>query len=76
MTLKLISSDIARIVKGKLTGPPDLLVTEIVTDTRQLSITDGLLFFALKGKNHDGHNFIDSLYLRGIRIFVTEKLPE
>ncbi len=74
--MKLISSDIARIVKGKLTGPPDLLVTEIVTDTRQLSITDSLLFFALKGKNHDGHNFIDSLYLRGIRIFVTEKLPE
>ena len=74
--MKLSSSDIARIVKGKLTGPPDLLVTEIVTDTRQLSITDGLLFFALKGKNHDGHNFIDSLYMKGIRIFVTEKLPE
>jgi len=74
--LKLSSSDIARIVKGKLTGPPDLLVTEIVTDTRQLSVTDGLLFFALKGKNHDGHNFIDSLYQKGIRIFVVEKLPE
>jgi Alr-MurF fusion protein len=74
--LKLTSSDIARIVKGKLTGPPDLLVTEIVTDTRQLSISDGLTFFALKGKNHDGHNFIGSLYQKGIRIFVVEKLPE
>jgi Alr-MurF fusion protein len=74
--LKLNSSDIARIVKGKLTGPPDLLVTEIVTDTRQLSITDGLLFFALKGKNHDGHIFIDNLFQKGIRIFVVEKLPE
>jgi alanine racemase len=74
--LKLRSSDIAKIVNGKLTGPPDLLVTEIVTDTRQLSITDGLLFFALRGKNHDGHSFIDNLYQKGIRIFVVERLPE
>jgi alanine racemase len=73
--LKLSSSDIAKIIKGKLTGPADLFVTEIVTDTRQLSVTDGILFFALKGKNHDGHNFIDSLYQKGIRIFVVEKLP-
>jgi Alr-MurF fusion protein len=76
MKMELRSADIARIVKGKLTGPPDLLVTEIVTDTRQLSVTDGLLFFALRGKNHDGHNFIDSLYRKGIRVFVTEKIPE
>jgi alanine racemase len=74
--VKLSSSDIARIVKGKLTGAPDLSVTEIVTDTRQLSITDGLLFFALKGKNHDGHSFIDNLYRKGIRVFVVERLPE
>ena len=71
----LTSSDIASIVDGKLIGPPDLLVTEIVTDTRQLNIYEGLLFFALKGKNHDGHSFIDNLYRKGIRSFVVEKLP-
>jgi Alr-MurF fusion protein len=74
--LELNSSDIARIVKGKLTGHPDLVVTELVTDTRQLSYSDGLIFFALKGKNHDGHNFIDNLYKKGIRSFVVERLPE
>ena len=74
--MKLISSDIARIVRGKLTGPADLTVTDIVTDTRQLSYTEGLIFFALKGKNHDGHNFIDNMYRKGIRIFVIESLPE
>jgi alanine racemase len=74
--LKLRSSDIARIVNGRLTGNPDLSVTEVVTDTRQLSFTDGLLFFALKGKNHDGHSFIKSLYQKGIRSFVVERLPE
>ena len=74
--MKLSSSDIATIVKGKLTGPPELVVNDIVTDTRQLSFAEGLLFFALRGKNHDGHNFIDNLYKKGIRIFVVEKLPD
>jgi Alr-MurF fusion protein len=74
--LKLSSSDIARIVKGKLIGPSDLIIAEVVTDTRQLSITDGLVFFALRGKNHDGHSFIDTLYQKGVRTFVIEKLPE
>ena len=64
------------IVKGKLTGSPDLVVNEIVTDTRQLSFTEGLLFIALKGKNHDGHNFIDNMYRKVIMIFVIERLPE
>ena len=73
--MRLTSSDIATIVNGKLTGSPDLSVTEIVTDTRQLSITEGLLFFALKGKNHDGHSFIENLYQKGVRNFVVEELP-
>ena len=74
--MELNSSDIARIVKGNLTGHPELVVTELVTDTRQLSFSEGLIFFALKGKNHDGHNFIDNLYKKGIRSFVVERLPE
>lgn len=74
--MKLDTSDIAKIVNGRLFGEPDLQVTEIVTDTRQLSISSGLLFFALRGKNHNGHSFIKSLYQNGIRIFVVDKLPE
>ena len=74
--MKLTSSDIAAIVNGKLTGPDDIWISEVVTDTRQLSVTEGILFFALKGKNHNGHNFIESLYLKGVRVFVTEILPD
>jgi Alr-MurF fusion protein len=73
--LRLFSSDIARIVGGELTGPSDLPVTELVTDSRQLSYTEGLAFFAISGKNHDGHLYIENLYKKGIRIFVVEKLP-
>ena len=73
--MNLNSSDIARITGGRLIGPPDLPVTEIVTDSRQLSYTEGLIFIAIKGRNHDGHLFIDNLYKKGIRIFVVESLP-
>ena len=72
--MKLSSSDIARITKGKLIGPADQLVTEVVTDSRQLSYSDGLAFFAIRGKNHDGHLFIENLYRKGIRIFVVDRL--
>ncbi|MDQ1296635.1 MAG: Alr-MurF fusion protein [Bacteroidota bacterium] len=70
------SSDIAKIVNGTLTGNPDLVVSGIITDSRQLSFTEGLAFFAIPGKNHDGHLFINNLYSKGIRIFITERLPE
>lgn len=73
--MKLNSSDIARITGGRLIGPADLPVTEIVTDSRQLSHTEGLAFIAIRGKNHDGHLFIDNLYQKGIRIFVVEEIP-
>jgi Alr-MurF fusion protein len=74
--VNLSSLDIASIVNGKLAGPSNLMVNEVVTDTRQLSYAEGILFFALRGKNHDGHSFIDSLYKNGVRVFVADNLPE
>ena len=74
--MKIFSSDIAEITNGKLVGPSDLPANEFVTDSRQLSYTEGLVFFAISGKNHDGHIFIENLYQKGILIFVVEKLPE
>ncbi len=75
--MEIYSSDLAGIVNGRLTGPSYLPVTDIVTDSRQLIFSEGLVFFAIKGKNHDGHQFIPSLYSKGIRVFVTgRKLPD
>lgn len=74
--MKIVSSDIAKITNGKLIGPPDIAVKEVVTDSRMLSYAEGVAFFAISGKNHDGHLFIDSLYQKGILVFVVEKLPE
>lgn len=74
--MKILSSDIAAITKGKLVGPDDLIVSDIVTDSRQLSFTEGQLFIAIRGKNHDGHLYIESLYNKGIRIFLVESVPD
>ncbi|MBG0859875.1 MAG: bifunctional UDP-N-acetylmuramoyl-tripeptide:D-alanyl-D-alanine ligase/alanine racemase [Bacteroidales bacterium] len=73
--MTLTSDDIAKIVKGKLAGRSDLEITDIATDSRQISFTDGVAFFAIRGKNHDGHLFIVPLYKRGIRTFILKELP-
>jgi alanine racemase len=74
--LKFTTSEIANIVKGRLTGNPDLTVTDVITDSRHLRFTEGLAFIAISGKNHDGHLFIPELYDKGIRTFIVEKLPD
>ncbi len=74
--MKIFSSDIAEIADGSLYGPYNLSVKDIVTDSRQFIFTEGIVFFAISGKNHNGHNFISSLYDKGVRIFVVEKLTD
>ena len=73
--MRYTASDIARIVNGNLDINPGLEVTDVLTDSRRLSSSEGLAFFALRGKNHDGHQFIDALYRKGVRVFIVERLP-
>ena len=73
--MKISTADIASIVNGKLTGRPDLFAKELLTDSRHFNFTSESAFFAVRGKNHDGHRFIDQLYRKGIRIFIIEELP-
>jgi alanine racemase len=72
--MKILSSDLSRITGGKLYGPHDNHVNDVITDSRQSAYSEGLVFFAIRGANHDGHEFIITLYEKGIRVFVVEKL--
>jgi alanine racemase len=72
----MTTSELALITGGKLTGLPDLSVGEILTDSRQFTLSDGIVFFAINGKNHDGHKFVMHLYEKGVRIFIVERLPD
>ena len=45
---------------------------QLLTDSRKLAIPHETIFFAIKGKRQDGHNFIRSLYSKGVRWFIIE----
>ena len=45
----------------------------LLNDSRQLSSPQRSIFFAIKGLHHDGHQFLDDLYRKGIREFVVER---
>ncbi len=53
----------------------------VATDSRTIRDPDATLFFAQKGPNHDGHDYLPELYEKGVRAFVVERriaehLPE
>ncbi|MFD2892032.1 bifunctional UDP-N-acetylmuramoyl-tripeptide:D-alanyl-D-alanine ligase/alanine racemase [Flavobacterium chuncheonense] len=72
--------DIANIVKeinAQIVGSFDnYIVDNISIDSRSLHNNSGTLFFALKGQNHDAHNYIASLIKKGVFHFVVEYIPE
>ncbi|MEO5641945.1 MAG: bifunctional UDP-N-acetylmuramoyl-tripeptide:D-alanyl-D-alanine ligase/alanine racemase [Bacteroidia bacterium] len=69
-------SDTARILSASQTlisndGP----VNSLLIDSRNLTHTEGVLFFAIKGERHDAHEFLPAIYGKGIRNFVVNELP-
>ncbi|GAA4828685.1 bifunctional UDP-N-acetylmuramoyl-tripeptide:D-alanyl-D-alanine ligase/alanine racemase [Algivirga pacifica] len=46
--------------------------TYLLTDSRSLISAAETLFFALRGMQHHGHQFIEELYQKGVRSFVVE----
>ena len=51
-------------------------VCNLLTDSRSLTEPAGTLFFALHTHTGDGHFYLQSLYARGVRMFVVERVPE
>lgn len=75
-------SDLPDIISGELIAFfSESPVTHLLTDSRKAVPLKGSLFFALKGPNHDGHNYLAALYEQGVRQFVVSRqdipaLPE
>lgn len=64
-------------IEVKFNSPfEDFSVENISIDSRSLQNNQGTLFFALKGSNHDAHQYIESLITKGVNNFVVEKIPE
>ncbi|HXH19917.1 MAG TPA: bifunctional UDP-N-acetylmuramoyl-tripeptide:D-alanyl-D-alanine ligase/alanine racemase [Chitinophagales bacterium] len=75
---------IAAAVKGSLIKfSSEALITRLAFDSRKIIEPDTSLFFAIRGKRHDGHLFLNELYQKGVRNFVVtnpevikDELPE
>ncbi|MBN1158362.1 MAG: bifunctional UDP-N-acetylmuramoyl-tripeptide:D-alanyl-D-alanine ligase/alanine racemase [Bacteroidales bacterium] len=69
----MVSYDVANIsgiLGGRTAGNTGIVIRNILTDSRTVTIPEVTLFFALEGRNHNGHDFIPDLYRRGVRAFV------
>lgn len=70
LTLKSIAEALGFSYEGK----DDIVINEVVIDSRLVSPQS--LFIAFKGKNVDGHQFIENAISMGALGIVCERLPE
>jgi Alr-MurF fusion protein len=71
------AKDITKIVSGDLLRDGNQEeIKHLLLDSRKVSATEGVLFFAIDGDRHNGHQYIPELYKIGIRNFVVSKPSE
>jgi UDP-N-acetylmuramoyl-tripeptide--D-alanyl-D-alanine ligase len=69
--MKINKQIIESIQYGYLQNCPKVFSSAAVIDSRKL--TEGMIFFALKGENTDGHNFVQSALNKKPTLCVVEK---
>ncbi len=74
MNLNLSLIQIANITKGTLIGPEDLVINNVVIDSRSPLIDEQTLFIALEGYHTSGHQFCNDFISKGGQVvLVSEK---
>ncbi|MDD5134894.1 MAG: UDP-N-acetylmuramoyl-tripeptide--D-alanyl-D-alanine ligase [Phycisphaerae bacterium] len=69
--MKLTIKKIAEIVKSKNIPAADAEITSVTIDSRKA--VQGGVFFAIKGENHDGHDYISQALASGAACAVAER---
>ena len=72
----IIMNEIAEIINGTLHSGIPVEITEYSIDSRSVVTPEHTLFFALTGNNHNGHDYIRTLYTDGVRAFVISEFRE
>lgn len=66
-------SELGEIMDGQILHlPHDHLITRILTDSRQLVVHPEAIFFAIRGINSDGHQYLEEAFDQGIVNFVVQ----
>ena len=65
-------SEIAAVCGGTLHGA-DMEVCGVETDSRNCAFGGDVLFVAMRGANHDSHDFVPQMITRGVRAFMVER---
>jgi alanine racemase len=75
--LTLTIRNIVPIIKANWIGQNDVAIIDYISiDSRSLQNDENTLFFALSGPNHDGHQYIEELIIKGTQYFVVTRIPE
>ena len=70
MQADLTLREICRIVQGTMIGQGNVAIDSLVIDSRNMLPSSHAMFVALMGERHDGHQYIEQLYLQGVRAFL------
>jgi alanine racemase len=73
--ISLTPEQIARITGAGMIGNGSGILNHICTDTRKADRPEESLFIALKGPNHDGHQFIMEAFRLGFKHFIVSEIP-
>ena len=67
-------SELPALLDGKLLQlDVDVEIETISIDSRKTGTARGMLFIAIEGERHDGHDYIRQLYDTGLRNFIVER---
>jgi len=76
MDIEWTLNEIGSHIHGTIYGDGNLPVSTLAIDSRTLAFSEATMFVALVGAQHDGHDYISELYVRGIRTFLVSRLPD
>ncbi len=68
--------EIAHIVNGKLVGNPNVIIKNLITDTRRINDAQNSVFFALVTDKNNGHNYIKDAVEKNIAAAIVNKQPQ
>jgi Alr-MurF fusion protein len=66
---------IAKVTNATVLGDSGRVVRYLATDSRSLPGIEDVMFVAIRGDRHDGNDYTEELYKRGVRIFLTDRMP-